>query len=81
VCDERINGPENPRVFQILLQFAALHSGEYHSFMIIHSVRGSLVRPVVINRLEASLLVADELRSEITIRLEPERDFVRVLAG
>ena len=81
VCDERINGPENPRMFQILVQFAALHSGEYHSFMIIHSVRGSLVRPVVINRLEASLLVADELRSEITIRLEPERDFVRVLAG
>ncbi|MFL6547959.1 MAG: hypothetical protein ACJ8OJ_04645 [Povalibacter sp.] len=81
VCDERINDEQGAGVFQILVQFAALHSGEYHSFMVIHSMRGSVVRPVVVNRLEASLMIADELRREITIRIEPERDFVRVLAS
>jgi len=39
------------------------------------------VRPVVVNRLEASLRVGDELEREITIRVDQENDFVRVLAG
>ena len=53
-----------------LVQFAATHAGEYHSFMVSHSVHGATVRPVVVNRLEASLLVAPELDQEITIRLK-----------
>ena len=55
----------------ILVQFAATHAGEYHSFMVTHSVSGATVRPVVVNRLEASLLVAPELEQEFTIRIDP----------
>ena len=55
----------------ILVQFAATHAGEYHSFMVTHSVSGATVRPVVVNRLEASLIVAPELEQEITIRIDP----------
>jgi uncharacterized protein len=72
ICDERINDDEDdPQVVNILVQFAATHAGEYHSFMISHSVRGALVRPVAVNRLEASLIVAHELEHEMTIRLHP----------
>lgn len=82
ICDERINDlHEDPGALNLLVQFAALHAGEYHSFMITHSVRGSTVRPVAINRLEASLRIADELEREITIRVDQEDDYIRVLAG
>lgn len=82
VCDERVNDPhEDPGALNLLVQFAAIHAGDYHSYMITHTVRGSTVRPVVVNRLEASLLVGDELEREITIRVDQENDFVRVLAG
>ena len=81
ICDERINDGANPVALNILVQFAAIHSGGYHSFMIIHTARGSLVRPVAINRLEASLLIADELAREITIRVHHEPDVVRMLAS
>jgi uncharacterized protein len=82
ICDQRINDPhEAPGALSLLVQFAALHTGDYHSYMITHTVSGSTVRPVVINRLEASLLVADDLKREVTIRIDQENDFVRVLAG
>ncbi len=82
ISDERINDPhDTPGALNILVQLAAIHCGEYHSFMITHTVHGSTVRPVVINRLEASLLVADEIQREITIRIGHEREFVRVLAS
>lgn len=82
ICDERINDPhEQPGALNILVQFAANHAGEYHSFMITHTVGGSSIRPIVVNRLEASLLVADELEREITIRIDQDQDFVRMLAG
>ena len=71
ICDERINEESEPHVVNILVQFAATHAGEYHSFMISHSVNGATVRPVLVNRLEASLLVAPELEQEITIRIDP----------
>jgi hypothetical protein len=71
ICDERINEESEPRVVNILVQFAATHAGEYHSFMVSHSVNGSTVRPVLVNRLEASLIVAPELEQEITIRIDP----------
>jgi phage tail sheath protein FI len=71
ICDERINEESEPHVVNILVQFAATHAGEYHSFMVSHSVNGGTVRPVLVNRLEASLLVAPELEQEITIRIDP----------
>jgi hypothetical protein len=70
ICDERINNPlGEPRAVNILVQFAATHAGDYHSFMITHSVRGATVRAVVVNRLEATLIVSHALEQEITIRL------------
>ncbi|HLS79905.1 MAG TPA: hypothetical protein VK025_00685 [Steroidobacter sp.] len=73
ICDERINSlDEQPPAVNLLVQFAATHRGEHHSFMITHSLRGSTVRPVAVNRLEASLIVSHELAREVTIRLRPE---------
>lgn len=72
ICDERINDDaDEARVVNILVQFAATHAGDYHSFMITHGVRGATVRPVAVNRLEATLIVSHELRQEITIKLSP----------
>ena len=73
ICDDRINEESEPRVVHILVQFAATHAGEYHSFMVSQSVRGATVRPVVVNRLEASLIVAPELEQEITIKLSRDQ--------
>jgi phage tail sheath protein FI len=73
LCDERINEPgAAPSRVNILVQFAATRAGEYHSVMITHSIQGAIVRPVAVNRLEASLIVSHELEQEITIRLSPE---------
>lgn len=80
ICDRRINDEEDGSV-NILIQLAALHAGGYHSFMITHTIRGSMVRPVVINRLEASFRVANDLESEVTLRLQRDDDVVRVLAN
>ena len=71
ICDERINEASEPHLVNLLVQFAATHAGEYHSFMVSHSVNGATVRPVMVNRLEASLIVAPELEQEITIRIDP----------
>ena len=71
ICDERINDASEPHIVNLLVQFAATHAGEYHSFMISHSVNGATVRPVAVNRLEASLIVAPELEQEFTIRIDP----------
>jgi uncharacterized protein len=80
ICDERVNDSENePHMVNILVQFAAKHAGEYHSFMISHSVRGATVRPVAVNRLEASLIVSHELQREVTIRLTREERAQRAL--
>lgn len=75
ICDERINRADAlpPRV-NILVQFAAAHPGEYHSYMITHSAQGGAVRRVVVNRLEASIVVDPDMEHTITIRLtEAER--------
>jgi phage tail sheath protein FI len=71
ICDERINEASEPHIVNILLQFAATHAGQYHSVMISHCVSGATVRPVEVNRLEMSLIVAPELEQEITIRIDP----------
>lgn len=71
ICDERINEMSDAHLVNILVQFAATHAGEYHSFMVSHSVNGASVRPVVVNRLQVALIVAPELEQEITIRIDP----------
>lgn len=78
ICDERIN--DEAGEINILVQFAATHAGAYHSFMLTHRTGGSTVRPVMVNRFEATLVVSRELEQEITLRLTPKDDFVSVLA-
>jgi uncharacterized protein len=82
ICDERINEPTltSPEI-NILVQFAASHIDSFHSFMITQTAKGSRVRPVVINRLEASLIVSSELEREITMRVEHGVGFMNVLAS
>jgi uncharacterized protein len=79
ICDDRINDIAHPHVLNILVRFAASHAGDYHSFMITHSLHGAAVRPVAVNRFEASLVVSHELEQEITIRLEPDADGWRLM--
>ena len=71
ICDERINEPSiDAAEINILIQFAANHIDSFHSFMVTHTAQGSRVRPIVINRLEASLIVSSELERETTMRVE-----------
>ncbi|HEY0940793.1 MAG TPA: hypothetical protein VGE08_11895 [Steroidobacter sp.] len=78
ICDERIN--DDAAGINILVQFAATHAGAFHSFMLTHRPGGSTVRPVMVNRFEATLVVSRELEQEITLRITPEKDFASVLA-
>lgn len=78
ICDERIN--DDGDGLNILVQFAATHAGAYHSFMLTHRPGGATVRPVMVNRFEATLVVSRELEQEITLRLTPKDDFISVLA-
>ncbi|MBS0612463.1 MAG: hypothetical protein JSS24_04760 [Proteobacteria bacterium] len=55
ICDERLNPPERAaQGFNILVGFAALRPGEFHSFIISHSVTGSKVKTASLNRLTSS---------------------------
>jgi uncharacterized protein len=78
ICDERIN--DEPGGINILVQFAATHAGAFHTFMLTHRPGGATVRPVMVNRFEATLVVSRELEQEITLRLTPKDDFISVLA-
>jgi hypothetical protein len=85
ICDERINppterSPERGRTVNILVQFAANRPRAFHSFMIMHSIRGSSVRPVAVNRLEAALQISLDLEQEYTIPLDSDDDIERALA-
>ena len=79
ICDERINDGERDGI-NVLVQFAATHAGEYHSFMLTHRPGGATVRPVMVNRFEATLEASRELEQEITMRITPREDFISVLA-
>lgn len=86
ICDERINPPESRaaergRCVNILVQFAANRARAFHSFMVTHAVRGSSVRPVVVNRLEAALQISLDLEQEYIIPLDADDDIERALAG
>jgi phage tail sheath protein FI len=79
ICDERINPPGRggPRHFDILVGFAALRPGEFHSYLITHSVTGSHVKTASLNRLNSSHyhpVVDDELDPQ-------QRRWVDDLAG
>jgi hypothetical protein len=78
ICDERIN--DDGDGLNILVQFAATHAGAFHSFMLTHRPGGATVRPVMVNRFEATLVVSRELEQEITLRLTPKDDYISVLA-
>jgi hypothetical protein len=81
ISDERINQPDESSYVNLLVQFAALHGGGQHSYLIRHSLDGVLVRPVTVNRFESSLIVSDDLEKEITIRLAQDEEVSRLLAG
>lgn len=54
VCDERVNGAGDlyNGTLNILFGFAALRSGEYHTYLLSHHPAGSSVKAVSVNRLE-----------------------------
>lgn len=83
ICDGRINEDrDTPGTMNILVQLAALHAGEYHSFMITHTPQRSVVRPIMINRLETTLVLSSELEAEITMTLDAsEEEFAWVMAN
>jgi hypothetical protein len=67
ICDERINGPSEVRTgrVNILVGFAALRAGEYHTYLITHEAGGSHARPVSVNRLETGgRRLVEEMESE-----------------
>jgi hypothetical protein len=73
ICDIRLNVPtDDALTLKLLVQFAARRAGQYHSYLIEHSAIGTRMRPVVVNRIEAELVVSDELKQEITIKLTDE---------
>src|SRR5690606_16819730 len=81
ICHERIDDEAHPATPRILIQFASLHGGGYHTYMIQHSTKGTDVRPVTVNRFETSLVVLDDLEREITIRLDRQEYLQRMMAG
>ncbi len=84
ICDERINPADvvtdRGRTVNILVQFAANRARAFHSFMITHSIRGSVVRPVMVNRLEAALQISLDLEQEFIIPIDSDDDIERALA-
>ena len=55
ICDERVNPPDAiTREFNLLIGFAALRPGEFHSYLISHSVSGTRVKPASLNRMNSS---------------------------
>ena len=51
ICDRRINVTDDSNAFQLVIGFAATRMGEFHTFRISHSLFGSEVRLVSLNRL------------------------------
>lgn len=77
VCDERLNDEAHVGTTRILIQFASLHGGGFHSYLIQHSMKGTDVRSVTVNRFESSLVVSDDLEREITIRIDRPQESQR----
>jgi hypothetical protein len=81
ICDDRINATGEDSGIKILVQFAALHGGAQHSYLIRHLPEQTQVRTVTVNRFESSLVISDELEKEITIRLDRDDERRRLLAS
>ena len=74
VCDERINTFETMRAGKINLAFgfAATKPGEYHAFIVTHTMSGSRTRPIRLNRFaNFSPSVDEEISSSILRGLVP----------
>ncbi len=74
VCDERINTVETLRAGKINLAFgfAATKPGEYHAFIITHTMAGSRTRSIRLNRFaNFSPSVDEEIESSILRGLVP----------
>ena len=74
VCDERINNVETMRAGKINLAFgfAATKPGEYHAFIVTHTMSGSRTRPIRLNRFaNFSPSVHEEISSSILRGLVP----------
>ncbi len=74
VCDERINTFETMRAGKINLAFgfAATKPGEYHAFIVTHTLSGSRTRPIRLNRFaNFSPSVDEEISSSILRGLVP----------
>jgi uncharacterized protein len=62
ICDERVNSREpGSTEFQLVIGFAALREQEFHCFRIVHSVAGSRIQPVSLNRMNFSQYSPAEL--------------------
>ena len=55
IADERVNSARDtpPGQFNILVGFAASRPGEFHTYVISHSITGSKIRPIAVNALES----------------------------
>jgi hypothetical protein len=61
ICDRRANPSDSAASdFQLLIGFAAQRGQEFHCFRIAHSMAGSRVTPVSLNRSTAGQLSPDE---------------------
>jgi hypothetical protein len=83
ICDDRINeslpsASSAGGSMNLLVQFAAIHAGEYHSFMISHGPHRSTVKPIAVNRQQSALLATAELAQEITLSLLMDDDTARI---
>jgi len=79
ICDQRVNPVhvDGVRRFNILIGFAAMRAGEFHAYLITHSVAGSQVKPVSLNRMNSSHYHPAQRED-----LNPEeREWVERLAG
>jgi phage tail sheath protein FI len=63
ICDQRVNSVDRAPAgdFHIIIGFAAARRREYHSFRIAHSVSGSKIVPVSLNRLNSAQYSPAEL--------------------
>jgi uncharacterized protein len=62
ICDERVNSWQaGMGEFHLVVGFAALREQEFHCFRIVHSVAGSKIQPVSLNRLNFSQYSPAEL--------------------
>ena len=63
ICDHRVNSAQSAVAgeFQLVIGFAAVRRGEFHSFRIRHSPSGSKITPVSLNRINSEQYSPGEL--------------------